>query len=102
MIAQIKPLMPVVTLTQEQKTSNDSGITRGSTLFSDALRSAIENVQNTDAEHAELQYMMATGQLDNPAALSIAATKNEVAVDLLVQLRDRGLNAYSELMRISF
>ena len=35
------------------------------------------------------------------AALTIASTKNEIAVSLLVQLRNKALDAYSELTRIS-
>jgi flagellar hook-basal body complex protein FliE len=39
--------------------------------------------------------------LDNPATVTIAATKSELAVELLVQLRNKALDAYSELTRIS-
>ena len=44
---------------------------------------------------------MATGQLDNPAELTIASTKAGYAVDLLIQLRNKAVDAYNELMRIS-
>ena len=47
------------------------------------------------------QYLLATGQLDNPAEVTIANTKAAAAVDLLVQLRNKAVEAYSELMRIS-
>ena len=49
----------------------------------------------------EAEYLMATGQLDNPAVLTIAETKSTIAVELLVQLRNKALDAYSELNRIS-
>ena len=42
-----------------------------------------------------------TGQLDNPAELVIAENQAILSVQLLVQLRDRALDAYSEVMRIS-
>jgi len=44
---------------------------------------------------------MATGQLDNPALLTIASTKAQLSVDLLVQLRNKSMDAYNELMRTS-
>ena len=69
--------------------------------FSAVFHSAIENVRKTEAEKTEAQYLLATGQLDNPAALTIASTKNQIAVDLLVQLRNKSLEAYSELTRIN-
>ena len=42
-----------------------------------------------------------TGQLDNPAQLSLALYKAEVSMSMLTQLRDRAMNAYSELSRIN-
>ena len=74
---------------------------RPATLFSDIFQSAVENVRQTDAVKNDAQYRLATGQLDNPAELTIASTQASVAVELLVQLRSRALDAYSELMRIS-
>ena len=70
-------------------------------MFGTIFRSAIQNVRTTDAEKTEAEYLLATGQLDNPAALTIATTKNQIAVELLVQLRNKALDAYSELTRIS-
>lgn len=69
--------------------------------FADVFRWAIDNVKETDAEKVEAQYLLATGQLDNPSALMIAASKNQIAVDLLIQLRNKALDVYSELTRIS-
>ena len=66
-------------------------------MFGLAFQSAIDHVKETDAE----EYLLATGQLDNPASLMIASSKSELAVSLLVQLRNRALDAYSELTRIS-
>ena len=70
-------------------------------MFASVFQSAIDNVKQTDAQVVEKQYLMATGQLDNPAELTIAQTKSTIAVDLLVQLRNKALEAYNELNRIS-
>ena len=69
--------------------------------FGAIFRSAIDNVKETDAEFKESQYLLATGQLDNPAATMIAAYKSQTAVNMLVQLRNKALDAYSELSRIN-
>ena len=58
-------------------------------------------MKETDAQKNQAQYLLATGQLDNPAELMIASTEAAVSVELLVQLRNKALDAYSELMRIS-
>ena len=69
--------------------------------FGQIFHSLIQNVKDTDAEFTQAQYLLATGQLDNPAQLSLAAYKNEIAVDLLVQLRNRALDAYNELKNMN-
>lgn len=50
---------------------------------------------------AKKEYLLSTGQLDNPATLNMALYKAEVATQLFVQVREKALNAYSELNRIS-
>ena len=70
-------------------------------MFSDIFQSMIETVKETDAGKVEKEYLLATGQLDNPAELSIALRQYEASVTLLVQMRNKALDAYNELMRIS-
>ncbi|NCE66038.1 flagellar hook-basal body complex protein FliE [Pseudoflavonifractor sp. 524-17] len=73
----------------------------GVSLFASVFQSAIQNVKDTDAEKVQAQYLLSTGQLDNPSTVMIAAAKNEIAVSLLIQLRNKALDAYSELTRMS-
>ena len=70
-------------------------------FFVSIFESAVDNVRETDKEKNEMEYALATGQLDNPAELTIASTKAQLSVDFLVQLRSKALDAYSELTRIS-
>ena len=70
-------------------------------LFGAVFQSAVDNVKQADLEVREAQYLLSTGQLDNPAALTIAVEKESIALDLLIQLRNKALDAYSELTRIS-
>ena len=69
--------------------------------FTDIFQSAIDAVRESDRENVQTQYLMATGQLDNPALLTLAASKMQLSVDLLVQLRNKAMDAYNELMRIN-
>ena len=69
--------------------------------FADIFQSAVENVRETDAAKNEAEYLLATGQLDNPAEYTIAQAQALTSVNLLMELRNRALDAYSELMRIS-
>lgn len=69
--------------------------------FGSVFQSAIDYVEQTDSEKREAEYLLATGQLDNPSVLMIASAKNQIAVDLLVQLRNKAVDAYSELTRMT-
>lgn len=73
----------------------------GGAAFIDILTSAVENVAVTDAEKNQMEYLLAVGELDNPAELTIATTKAQVAVELLTKLRTSALESYNEIMRIS-
>ena len=93
----ITPIGPL----QADSTQAAGGEKTRSTLFGDIFRSLVDNVKETDAAKNEAYYALATGQLDNPAVASVAATQAELSVSLLVQMRNKALDAYSELMRIS-
>ena len=96
-ISQISPLWSTMPLTKVEEKEN---VTPGD-AFADIFGAAVEAVRQSDEEKSHAQYLLATGQLDNPAELQIAASKYEMSVSLMVQLRNKGLEAYNELMRIS-
>lgn len=68
--------------------------------FGDIFTSAIDNVKATDAEKNQMEYLLSVGELDNPAQLTIAATKAQFAVDLLVELRNKSLEVYNEIIKM--
>ncbi len=70
-------------------------------IFQEIFQSLIDNVRETEDDVAKKEYLLATGQLDNPAELNIAAYKAQASLALFVQLREKALNAYSEISRIS-
>ena len=100
-IQTMSPILPLWGDLSEEKTGSASASQGPSLPFADVFRQAVDNVKETDAAKNEAQYLLATGQLDNPAALMVASSKSELAVSLLVQLRNKALDAYSELTRIS-
>lgn len=70
-------------------------------IFADIFQTAINNVKETDAEKNKAEYLLATGQMDNVAEYFIATSKAQLSVDMLVQLRNKALDAYNEINRIS-
>ena len=98
MINSIERITPLDGMKKQEGVAAASG---ERSVFGEIFASAIENVKRTDAEKTEAEYLLSTGQLDNPAALTIASTKNQIAVELLVQMRNKALDAYSEISRIN-
>lgn len=98
MISPIERLSPLSPTEQEAAQVQSAA---GPDLFRSVFQSAIDDVRETDAEKVEAEYLMATGQLDNTAALNLAIYKSQISVEMLVQLRNKALDAYSEITRIS-
>ena len=100
MINQIDKLQSITRLSGAENAVQQNNAAPAGT-FGSIFQSAIDYVKETDREKNEAEYLLATGQLDNPAELTIAATKAQIAVELMVQLRNRALDAYNELKNIA-
>lgn len=99
MITEINKIQSITNIVSAGKASVAQESEAG--MFGSIFQSAIDYVKETDAEKNETQYLLTTGQLDNPAELTIAAAKAQIAVDLLVQLRNKALEAYNGLKSIT-
>ena len=95
----IRPIQPLwdSSLTQSVTEAQDPS----KSLFASVFQSAIQNVRDTNAAQVQLEYQLATGQIDNPADLTLAQAKATNAAILLMEMRDNVMDAYNELMRIS-
>ena len=70
-------------------------------VFKDIFFSAVEDVRATETDLAQQEYLFSTGQLKDPHTLTIASSKAQASVDLLVNLRNKALDAYQEIMRMN-
>ncbi len=73
----------------------------GISAFKSIFEEAIDNVRSTEDTLAKRQYQLATGQIEDPHTVGIASSEAQLAVDMLVSLRTKALEAYNEIMRIS-
>lgn len=69
--------------------------------FQEIFNETVQNVKDTEKELTNQQYLLATGQIEDAHTVMIAASQAQVAVDMLVQLRNKALESYNELMRIN-
>lgn len=72
----------------------------GKLPFSDVFRNAADQVKSTQAEVENQQYLLATGQLDDPHTLPIAESKAQISLDLMISLRNKAMESYKELTQM--
>lgn len=85
----------------QQVSQNKSTGQQGVSLFKSIFDNAIQDVKMTDNELVEQQFLLTTGQIDDPHAVPVAAAKAQMSVDLLVSMRTKALEAYNEMIRLS-
>ncbi len=95
----ISPIRPLIETAEAQPAQGARNA--GASAFAMVFQSAINNVRDTNAAQMDLEYKLATGQLDNPAELTLAAAKADNAALLLMELRNKALDVYNEMMRIT-
>ena len=95
----IRPIDPLWTSQASQQ--NETAAGPAQSMFATVFQAAIQNVRDTNAQQVNLEYQLSTGQIDNPALVNVAITKASTAAELLMQMRNKVLDAYNEIMRIS-
>lgn len=68
--------------------------------FSTFLRSSLEKVNALEKESEAYTLKLATGELENIHEAMIAAQKADIALQLTMQIRNKVLDAYNEIMRM--
>lgn len=69
--------------------------------FTDYLMDAVQEIDTLDQIKTEDAYNLAIGNVDDLAAVQINGQKYEIAVQLMVQMRNKLLDSYSEIMRMN-
>ena len=72
----------------------------GGASFADALQSAMDQVQALQDTANQEAVKVATGQSQDLHTAMIATEKATLALDLTVQVRNKVLEAYQEIMRL--
>jgi len=70
------------------------------TAFSTYLKNAIQDVNALQKTSEKLNQGLATGQVQDLHQVMIASQKAGVAIDMAMQLRNKAVEAYQEIMRM--
>ena len=72
----------------------------GSQSFADTLKDAIGQVNQLQKTADKASQDLATGRTDNVADVMIAADKADIALRMMVQVRNKVIDAYNEILKM--
>ena len=78
----------------------DSGAVEGAPSFADTLKKAVEEVNTLQQTADTKMQQLATGESKNIPDVMIAAEKADVALKLMVKVRNKIIDAYQEIMKM--
>lgn len=94
MIQSIKPI-DVSVIKKTDSTQNAEAIN-----FKQFLSDAIDTVNSAEKTSNQMDLLMATGDIENIHDAMIAAQKAEITLNFAIQINNKVIDAYKELMRI--
>jgi len=76
------------------------GVSEAQGSFADTLKTAIGNVNQLQKASDKAAQDLATGRTDNVADVMIATEKADIALRVMVQVRNKIIDAYQEIMKM--
>lgn len=70
------------------------------TGFASVLAGAVNNVQQLQSTSKELALQAVTGDLDDIHTATLASTRAQVTLELVAAVRNKGVDAFNEIMRM--
>ncbi|MCB5283772.1 flagellar hook-basal body complex protein FliE [Arthrobacter sp. AL08] len=68
--------------------------------FAASLTGAVDNLQQLQSTSNQLAVSAVTGNLDDIHNATIAATRAQVTLELVAAVRNKGVDAFNEIMRM--
>lgn len=96
---QIEPikLMPVKSSAQMNFSNTDSVETKG---FNEYFAEALQNVNDLQLKGQQANLDLAAGRVDDISKVVVATEKAGIALQLTMQIRNKAVDAYQEIMRM--
>lgn len=85
---------------QESKSISSLSESSGDVSFADTLKNAINQVNEIQQVSNKKMQDLSIGKTDNVADVMITAEKADIAMRVMVQVRNKVIDAYNEIMRM--
>lgn len=93
-LSNIQPFLDITVDNNKTKPNEAYG------AFKDLLSEAINKVNNLENNAEDMKYKLATGEVNDIHSVMIASEKASLAFELTVQIRNKLVEAYQEVMRM--
>ncbi len=92
-------ITPLDTMSQIQEKTTDNSDAQAS--FLDVFKQALQNVEDTQKVSEEDSIKVALGEVDDLHTVKVNLAKAQMALDVLVSMRNTALDAYKEVMSMT-
>ncbi len=97
-IGSVMPVMGTSAVTGTTGTGAASGT--GASGFASAMTGAVDELQQLQSTSNTLAIKAVTGNLDDIHNATIASTRAQVTLELVAAVRNKGVDAFNEIMRM--
>ncbi len=97
-IEPIKPIIGINDINDLKKVSNSKE--ENNLSFKSIFENALNNYVEAETQVDEDIYKISVGESDDLHNLMINTKKAEMSLELVIQLRNKALDAYNEIMRM--
>ena len=94
-VAAVSPVAPTSYLSGTQGTS-----ATGASDFGSTLAGAVDNLQQLQSTSDSLAVKAVTGDLNDIHQATIAATRAQVTMEVVAAVRNKGIEAFNDIMRM--
>lgn len=94
-IAPVQGVMPTNYLAGAAAVPGTDG-----SAFAASLTGAVDNIQQLQSTSNQLAVSAVTGNLDDIHNATITATRAQVTLELVAAVRNKGVDAFNEIMRM--
>ena len=87
-------------LRSQRETAGPTSTDSTAKSFADTLKEAVGEVNQLQKTSDKMMQNLATGRTDNVADVMIASEKADIALRVMVQVRNKVIDAYNEIMKM--
>ncbi len=97
---KVSGLTQINNIAFDLKDTSTNKISKSTESFSDFLKDSLAKVSSLEKESEEHTLKLVTGESENIHEAMIAAQKADIALQFTMQIRNKVLDAYNEIMRM--